>query len=116
MITLKAWAKINISLKILNKRDDGFHNLETTLATINLADFLDIKEMESGIIIESEGLNIKPEANLCYQAADIFKRRFNITKGVKIKLIKNIPVGGGLGGGLSRCCLCTQGDERAFQF
>ena len=64
MITLKAWAKINIGLKILNKRDDGFHNLETTLATINLADFLDIKEIESGIIIESEGLNIKPVANL----------------------------------------------------
>ena len=114
MITLKAWAKINISLKILNKRDDGFHNLETTLATINLADFLDIKEIESGIIIESEGLNIKPEANLCYQAADIFKRRFNITKGVKIKLIKNIPVGGGLGGGSADAACVLKGMNELF--
>ena len=114
MISLKAWAKINIGLKILNKRNDGFHNLETTLTTINLADFLDIREIESGIIIESEGLNIKPEGNLCYKAADIFKRRFNINKGVKIKLIKNIPVGGGLGGGSADAACVLKGMNELF--
>jgi 4-diphosphocytidyl-2-C-methyl-D-erythritol kinase len=114
MISLKAWAKINIGLKILNKRNDGFHNLETTLTTINLADFLDIEEIESGIIIESEGLNIKPEGNLCYKAADIFKRRFNINKGVKIKLIKNIPVGGGLGGGSADAACVLKGMNELF--
>jgi 4-diphosphocytidyl-2-C-methyl-D-erythritol kinase len=114
MISLKAWAKVNIGLKILNKRDDGYHNIETTLTTINLSDSIEIDMVESGIIINSEGLYTPPEENLCYRAADILKRKFNIDKGVKIDLIKNIPVGGGLGGGSSDAACVLKGMNKLF--
>lgn len=114
MIALKAKAKVNIGLKILNKRNDGFHNIETTLTTINLSDLINIEEADSEIIIESKDLNIPPSENLCYRAADIFKKRFNINKGVKIELIKNIPVGGGLGGGSSDAACVLKGMNELF--
>ncbi len=114
MISLKAWAKINIGLKIIGKRNDGFHNIETTLAMINLSDLMSIEEVESGIVLDTEGLNVAAEDNLCYRAADIFKKRFHITKGVKISLIKNIPIGGGLGGGSSDAACVLKGMNQLF--
>jgi len=114
MISLKAWAKINIGLKITGKRNDGFHNIETTLSTINLSDLMSIEEVESGIVLNTEGLNVAPEDNLCYRAADSFKKRFHITKGVKISLMKNIPIGGGLGGGSSDAACALKGMNQLF--
>ena len=72
MISLKAWAKINIGLKILGKRDDGFHNIVTTLATINLSDFLTLEEIDAGLVVEARNLDIGQKDNLCYRAADLF--------------------------------------------
>ncbi len=114
MITQKAWAKINIGLKILDKRDDGFHNIETTLSTINLADMMTIEKINSGIVIEAQGLDIPAEENLCHRAIDIFKTSFNISKGVKVSLIKNIPIGGGLGGGSSDAACALKGMNALF--
>jgi len=114
MISLKAWAKINIGLKILNKREDGFHNLETTLTTVNLADILTIDEFDSGIVVEAKNLELDPQDNLCYRAAELFRERYGITKGVKIYLVKNIPVGGGLGGGSSDAAAVLRGLVKLF--
>ncbi len=114
MITKKAWAKINLGLKIIDRREDNYHNIETTLSTINLADILNINEMSDGIIIESIGLDIKPEENLCYRAAQLFKTRYKIDKGIEIKLIKNIPVGAGLGGGSSDAAAVLIGLNELF--
>ncbi len=115
MISAKAWAKINIGLKVISKRDDGFHNIETTLTTINLSDLITIEKLESGVVVESIGLDIPPEKNLCYQAANVIKKRCNISKGVKIKLIKNIPIGGGLGGGSSDAACVLKGMNTLFE-
>lgn len=101
MITRKAWAKVNIGLKIKAKRDDGFHNIETTLTTINLADIIIFEEITRGIEIKAIGIDIPPEKNLCYIAARLFFEKFNLKRGIRINLTKNIPVGGGLGGGSS---------------
>lgn len=109
MISQKAWAKINIGLKILGKREDGFHNIETTFANVNLSDFVTLEEIDSGIVVEARNLEIKQEENLCYRAADLFKNRYGIAKGVKIGLIKNIPVGAGLGGGSSDAAAVLKG-------
>jgi 4-diphosphocytidyl-2-C-methyl-D-erythritol kinase len=114
MITLKAWAKINIGLKILGKREDGFHNIETTLATINLSDLITLDEVESGIILEAENLGVKKEENLCFRAAELFNSRYGITKGAKIRLVKNIPVGAGLGGGSSDAAAVLKGLAKLF--
>jgi len=114
MISLKAWAKINLGLKILNKRDDGFHNIETTLTTTNLADYIRIQEIESDIIIDAKDLNIPTQENLCFRAADLFRKKYGIEKGVKINLIKNIPIGGGLGGGSSDAACVLKGMRELF--
>lgn len=114
MISLKAYAKVNIGLKILDKREDGFHNLETTLATINLCDLLTMDEVDSGISVEAKDLDLPPEQNLCYRAAEIFRNRYGITRGVKIHLIKNVPIGGGLGGGSTDAAAVLKGMARLF--
>lgn len=114
MITLKARAKINIGLKIIGKRDDGFHNIETTLATINLSDIITLEEIKSDIRIEAIGIDCPPEENLCYLAADILVKRFGINKGVRINLTKNIPIGGGLGGGSADAAGVLKGIRELF--
>ena len=114
MISLKAWAKINIGLKILGKREDGFHDIETTLATVNLSDYVTLDEMDSAIVVEAKNLEVKQKDNLCYRAADLFKSRYGITRGVKIGLIKNIPVGAGLGGGSSDAAAVLKGMAKLF--
>jgi len=113
-MTIKAWAKINIGLKILNKREDGFHNIETTLATINLCDLLTLQEIGQGTVVETDMHEVKPEENLCFRAAELFKGRYGIMRGVKIDLIKNIPVGGGLGGGSSDAAAVLKGLTKLF--
>ncbi len=115
MIRLKAWAKINIGLKIINKRDDGFHDLETTLATVNLADFLTLEETTSGTVVEAKNLKIDQEDNLCYRAAERFKQQYGIARGVRIELTKNIPVGSGLGGGSSDAAAVLKGLAKLFE-
>jgi 4-diphosphocytidyl-2-C-methyl-D-erythritol kinase len=115
MINLKAWAKINLGLKILNKRDDGFHDIETTLTTINLSDLLTLEEIDSGIQIITTGIDIKKEDNLCFRAADLYMSRYGIIKGVKITLTKNIPIGAGLGGGSSDAAAVLKGLAKLFE-
>ena len=114
MIPLKAWAKINLGLKILNKREDGYHNIETTITTINLADYINLDKTDTQIVLESKGLDIPVQDNLCYRAAVQFKRKYGIKDGVKINLTKNIPIGGGLGGGSSDAATVLKGMRTLF--
>lgn len=114
MITLKAWAKVNIGLEILNKRDDGFHDIKTTLSTINLSDIITFEETSSAIEVVTTGLDIPLEKNLCYIAAQLFIKKFEVKKGVRINLIKNIPVGGGLGGGSSDAACVLKGLNKLY--
>lgn len=114
MITRKAWAKVNIGLRIKEKRNDGFHNIETTLTTINLADIITFEETDQKIKVKATGLDVPPDKNLCYIAARKFIEKFNIKKGVKIDLTKNIPIGGGLGGGSSDAACVLKGMNELF--
>jgi 4-diphosphocytidyl-2-C-methyl-D-erythritol kinase len=114
MIKINAYAKINIGLSILNKRDDGYHNIETTLSTITLSDRLLLEKKESGIELLSPGLKIPVEENLCYKAAKLFLSTYDLDEGIKITLQKNIPVGAGLGGGSSDGAGVLRGMREVF--
>lgn len=114
MITLEARAKINIGLKIIGKREDGFHNIETTLTTINLADIITFEEEGQGIEVAATDLDIPSNKNLCYIAARLFIENFNVKKGVRINLTKNIPIGGGLGGGSSDAACVLKGLNKLY--
>lgn len=114
MIKINAYAKINIGLTILNKREDGYHNIETTLSTISLSDKIVIEKIDSGIELISGNLKIPPEENLCFKAAQLFLSNYRSNGGVKIILQKNIPIGGGLGGGSSDAAGVLKGLREIF--
>lgn len=102
MPTFRSFAKINLHLEVVGRRDDGYHELRTIFSTIDLADDLEIEPAASGIALEVEGRPV-PEgsSNLVYRAAAAFLERWGGLGGVRIRLRKKIPVGGGLGGGSS---------------
>jgi 4-diphosphocytidyl-2-C-methyl-D-erythritol kinase len=99
----KAPAKINLSLDVLGKRPDGYHEVEMVMTTVDLSDRIECQELhEDTIIIRSSAPFVpEDERNLAYQAAKVIKDRYQITKGVRIEILKEIPVAAGLAGGSS---------------
>lgn len=101
MFIKHAHAKINLALDVLYKRDDGFHEVEMVMTTIDLADELIFDELPEDNIIVTTNKHYLPvdENNLVYRAANLIKDKYNIKKGIKIHIEKNIPVAAGLAGG-----------------
>ena len=97
---IKAYAKINIALDVVGKREDGYHLLRMIMQTIDLYDTIEIEKINSGIKLKCNKHYVPTdERNLAYKAAKLFKETYSINDGVDIKLIKNIPVSAGLAGG-----------------
>ena len=97
---IKAYAKINIALDVVGKREDGYHLLRMIMQTIDLYDTIEIEKIDSGInLICNKHYVPTDERNLAYKAAKLFKETYSIDKGVNINLDKNIPVSAGLAGG-----------------
>jgi 4-diphosphocytidyl-2-C-methyl-D-erythritol kinase len=92
-------AKINIGLNIVNRRTDGYHNLETIFYPVKINDALEIIEADE-LSFQSSGLEIpgRVEDNLCIKGYHLLKKDFDLPP-VKIYLHKHIPIGAGLGGG-----------------
>jgi len=106
---IKSFAKINIGLRVLRKREDGFHDLETIFYPIKLFDEITVRIEPSASKFNSVSLKSNKSYipltrdNLCYKATEYFFKTFQIKDcfTINIYLKKNIPVGGGLGGGSS---------------
>ena len=101
---VKAPAKINLFLEIINKRSDGYHNIESVMHTVSLFDILEfspIREDKIELVCNDTQLSLDVKKNIVYKAAEKFKEQYNIKQGIKIRLTKNIPMGAGLGGGSS---------------
>lgn len=98
---VKAYAKVNISLDIIEKRkSDGYHLLRMIMQNIDLYDDITVEKQKSGITIKCNKPYVPTdERNLAYKAAQLFKDTFNIDEGVSINIKKNIPVAAGLAGG-----------------
>lgn len=95
-------AKINLSLRIFKRRSDGFHEIETTIAPLSLADELEIEKQPRWVDFQCDDTSIPAgDDNLVVRAARAFLDRAKIKGGAAIKLRKNIPHGAGLGGGSS---------------
>lgn len=97
----KCFAKINLSLDIISKRPDGYHNIDTLMARINLFDKLEIEKNSDGKFTYESNLNLgKVEDNLVFKAYEIMKNLAgDKATGIRVKLSKNIPVAAGLAGG-----------------
>ncbi len=96
----RAYAKVNLGLEVLFRRDDGYHELRTILQTIDLHDRLTFETLPRGIELEVDE-NVVPggEENLVTKAARLMAERVGRPVGARIELEKRIPVGRGLGGG-----------------
>jgi 4-diphosphocytidyl-2-C-methyl-D-erythritol kinase len=95
-----AHAKINLGLRVLAKRKDGYHNIDTLFAEVDLADELTIKARKDGEIHVS-GLDVPDEKNSIFQAAWLLQQLSEEAVGVDITVEKKIPMEAGLGGGSS---------------
>jgi 4-diphosphocytidyl-2-C-methyl-D-erythritol kinase len=113
----KAPAKINLSLDVLHKRDDGYHEVEMVMTMVDLADRLEMSELATDTIIISSQAGYIPldEKNLAFQAAKLIKERYDVKKGVYIHLDKHIPVSAGLAGGSSDAAATLRGLNRLWK-
>ncbi|OYV88615.1 MAG: 4-(cytidine 5'-diphospho)-2-C-methyl-D-erythritol kinase, partial [Ignavibacteriae bacterium 37-53-5] len=92
-------AKINIGLRVVRKRSDNYHDIETVFYPIHLADELEIVRADKHEFFSN--IDLEADANLCLRALHFFCERTGINAEVKMVLKKNIPIGSGLGGGSS---------------
>ncbi|WP_186673329.1 4-(cytidine 5'-diphospho)-2-C-methyl-D-erythritol kinase [Sporosarcina sp. BP05] len=116
MLYEKAPAKINLTLDVLHKRPDGFHEVEMIMTTVDLADRIWLRPADNGkIIIKASERHVPNDRkNLAYQAAELLQIECGITNGVEITLEKSIPVAAGLAGGSSDAAATLRGLNRLW--
>jgi 4-diphosphocytidyl-2-C-methyl-D-erythritol kinase len=113
--TLLAPAKINLFLHIVGVREDGYHLLQTVFQLIDFYDEIQLKVTESGEIKRVNHVEGVPEtSDLCIRAANLLKAHSQTNLGVEIAVKKNIPMGGGLGGGSSDAATVLLGLNRLW--
>ncbi len=100
MITMRAHAKINLTLEILGKRDDGYHDIASILQTVSLHDTLKFEESD-GVTLGCDRPELATPDNLVLRAAHLLRDYAGVSRGAAINLDKRIPVAAGLGGGSS---------------
>jgi 4-diphosphocytidyl-2-C-methyl-D-erythritol kinase len=114
-IEIDSYSKINLTLNILAKRQDGYHNIETIMQSINLTDKIYIKEEKEGIKIKCNHPMVPvDDQSLTYRSAKMILNRCGITKGVKIEIDKKIPLASGMAGGSSNSASILVGINKLF--
>ncbi|MGG3737705.1 4-(cytidine 5'-diphospho)-2-C-methyl-D-erythritol kinase [Aeribacillus pallidus] len=110
-LMVKAPAKINLSLDVLHKRPDGYHEVEMVMTTVDLADRIELTELkEDEVKIVTHNRFVPDDhRNHAYQAAQLLKDTYGIKKGVHIEINKEIPVAAGLAGGSSDAAAVLRG-------
>ncbi|MCK4244525.1 MAG: 4-(cytidine 5'-diphospho)-2-C-methyl-D-erythritol kinase [Candidatus Omnitrophica bacterium] len=119
---LRSPAKLNLWLEVIEKRKDGYHNIESIIDTVSLYDRITLKEspgrIEVSLIKNSasvDGTGLPQEKNLAYQAALLLKSELKINQGVRIKIEKHIPLSSGLGGGSSNAATTLLGLNKLWR-
>lgn len=101
-LRLPAPAKLNLTLRIVGRRTDGYHNLQTVFQFVDICDWLEFRSSASSEIVLRDSLPGVPlEQNLIVRAVRLLKDYAGVSAGVEIGVEKNLPMGGGLGGGSS---------------
>jgi 4-diphosphocytidyl-2-C-methyl-D-erythritol kinase len=111
MLYVKAPAKINLTLDVLYKRPDNFHEVEMIMTTVDLADRIGLENRQDGLIkiVSADRFVPDDNRNFAYQAAQLLKDLYNIDKGVTIIIEKEIPIAAGLAGGSSDAAATLRG-------
>ena len=114
-IIMTSPAKINLFLEIVGRREDGFHEIESVMQLVDLCDEVHLRRRRDGIRLQVSGADL-PEGrgNLAYRAAALALEAAGLSDGVEIRLVKRIPVAGGLGGGSSNAAAVLLGVDRLY--
>lgn len=114
---LKAYAKINLGLDVLRKREDGYHEVRMVMQMVNLYDRIElVKKKNPGIEVKTNLYYLPTnQDNLVYKAANLLIEEFQIKEGIQIHLRKYIPVSAGMAGGSSDAAAVLFGMNRMFR-
>lgn len=98
--TVLSPAKVNLYLKVLSKRPDGYHNIESIIDPISIHDVIRIREIDGSdtVIEDNKGILPAGRGNTIFRAVELLRERYHVKKGIEIFVEKNIPIGSGLGG------------------
>ncbi len=115
-IVISSYSKINLILNILDRYEDGYHEIETIMQSINLADKVTISEEDKEEIkIECNNPQVPVHnRSLAYKSAEKILKKYKVGRGVKIKIDKNIPIAGGMAGGSANSAAILVGINRIF--
>ena len=114
MLTMKAYAKINLTLEALGRRDDGYHEVATIMQTVDLHDVVSLKHADDVSLTCSDAA-LESTENLAYRAAELLKAESGYAGGAHIGIEKAIPVSAGLGGGSSDAAATLRGLNDLWQ-
>lgn len=113
---MPSFAKVNLHLRVLGKREDGYHDIFTVFQTVSLHDTITFEESASEIVLECDEPNVPTDIrNLAVKAANRIRDQFRVSKGAIITIEKRIPMGGGLGGGSSNAAVALIGLTRLWR-
>ncbi len=113
MISEHAYAKLNLTLEVIRKREDGYHDLASIIQTVQLHDVLEFSDSET-IDFECSDETLAGDDNLVLQAAETLQKVAGVRQGAKINLNKRIPVSAGLGGGSADAAATLRGLNRLW--
>lgn len=115
-LKLKARAKINLSLDVLGKREDGYHELRMVMQTIGLCDEVVLSQAETdGVFVSTNRPELPTdERNLVYRAARLLREEFRLPGGIQIHLEKQIPMAAGLAGGSTDAAAVLKGINELY--
>lgn len=117
---MQAYAKINLGLDVLRKREDGYHEVKMIMQSISLADTLTLRSCSGGKILLRAAQNAETpevpmdESNLVYKAIRMLKEEFQIEEGIEAVLFKRIPVAAGMAGGSTDAAAALKGMNQLF--
>jgi len=112
-LRINAYAKINLSLEVIGRRDDGYHEIATILQTVDLADTVTL-QMGGGLTVECDDASLSGEGNIVWRAAVVLANHAGIAPNVHIGIEKRIPVAAGLGGGSADAAAALRGLNRLW--
>lgn len=114
-MVIKAHAKVNLGLNIIAKRGDGFHEVDTLLARLELHDELILEPKDQDVSLTIENADLPTDnKNLAYRAAKLYLKAANEARGIRIHLRKNIPLAAGLAGGSSDAAAVLRGLAKMY--
>lgn len=115
-LQLRAYAKINLGLDVVRRREDGYHEVRMVMQTVKLYDKLTFRLLDEDVIRLKTNLGFLPvnDNNLVYKAVKLLKDTYHVEKGLDIDLFKCIPVAAGMAGGSTDCAATLVGAAKLF--